>query len=196
MLDRRSFAATIGAIAVFTPRRTFAAVNQSKLARAVDLGSRNGGSGAIYYDGGRIAAWGDQNHKYSLKSSTKSFGSILLGLAIKENRVSINGKGQTYLAGFGTPPTSNKATGWPGGITLRHCATHTAGFDKKGNFQPLLFKYGTKWSYSDCGANWLADVLTVRFGQDLYAVLRNKILVPIGASSGVTWRVNAYRRTR
>ena len=57
------------------------------------LGSRNGGSGAIYYGGGRIAAWGDQYYKYSLKSSTKSFGSILLGLAIKENRVSIDGKG-------------------------------------------------------------------------------------------------------
>jgi CubicO group peptidase (beta-lactamase class C family) len=118
---------------------------------------------------------------------------LLLGLAIKEQRVTLNGKARNYLGSFGTPPTGNKDTGWLGGTTLKHLATHTAGFDKQGDFQPLLFEYGTGWSYSDCGANWLADVLTVRFAQDLFAVLRSKILVPIGASSGVAWRANAYR---
>ena len=36
-------------------------------------------------------------------------------------------------------------------------------------------------------------MLTVRFGQDLFTVLRSKILQPIGAAAGVSWRSSANR---
>jgi CubicO group peptidase (beta-lactamase class C family) len=193
MFNRRRFALATAAMAALSSGRSFAAVNQSRLNAAVALGRRTGGSGVIYFDGRRIAAWGDQSKRYQLKSSTKSFGALLLGIAIKSGYVSLDGKAQNYLNGFGLPPSTNRDTGWLDNVSLRHLATHTSGFDKKGGFIPLNFAPGSAWSYSDGAANWLADVLTVKFRQDLYTVLRSRLLQSIGAAGGLSWRLNIYR---
>jgi CubicO group peptidase (beta-lactamase class C family) len=191
-MRRRDLLAAAAGLAVLpTPLR--AAVDQTTLREAVALGGRRGGSGAVHHAGVRIAAWGSQTARYDLKSSTKSFGSLLLGLAIGDGRVELAGRAQGYMPFFGTIPSGNVGTGWLDEVTLQHLATHTAGFGKDGGYTSLLFRPGTAWSYSDGGANWLADVLTVRFRQDLDAVLRARILGPIGAAGGVSWRPNAYR---
>jgi CubicO group peptidase (beta-lactamase class C family) len=193
MRRRDLLAAAAAAATVLPHRRPRAAVDGAALREAVALGSRRGGSGVIHQAGVRLAAWGSQTARYDLKSSTKSFGSLLLGLAIGDGRVALGGRAQSYLPPLGVPPSGNAGTGWLDEITLQHLATHTAGFDKRGGFERLLFRPGTAWSYSDGGANWLADVLTLRFRQDLAAVLRARILGPIGAAGGVSWRSNAYR---
>ena len=54
---------------------------------ALDYGRQRGGSGIITRWARRVAFWGDQRRKYDLKSSTKSFGSILTALAFKERPV-------------------------------------------------------------------------------------------------------------
>jgi CubicO group peptidase (beta-lactamase class C family) len=95
---------------------------------------------------------------------------------------------------MGSPPVVNEANGWLDDITLRNLATHAAGFDKAGGFVELEHEPETQWDYSDGGANWLADVLTLTFDDDLDDVLRTRVLTPLGIdASDVVWRDNLYR---
>ncbi len=196
MLDRRRFSIAAAAATTLGVRPARAAVDFLRVNDAVALGSRTGGSGTIWFGGEAIAAWGDQYTRYALESSTKTIGALLLGVAIKRKGMALETLARAYLPTLGIPPAENEATGWPEQITIRHLAQHTAGFGKKGGYELLLFRSGSAWSYSDCGANWLANVLTVRFATDLRTVLRNRLLLPIGADGGVTWRLNRYRPQR
>ena len=66
-----------------------AAVNmsQSRTAAAVQFGRDRGGSGVVVRWGKRVAYWGDQRRKYDLKSTTKSFGSIIAAVAFTDGRI-------------------------------------------------------------------------------------------------------------
>ena len=58
----------------------------------------------------------------------------------------------------------------------------------------LLYQPGTTWSYSDGGANWLADVLTAIFGTDLNSVMFDRVFPKLGIrTTDLVWRKNAYR---
>jgi CubicO group peptidase (beta-lactamase class C family) len=148
----------------------------------------------IVRHGYRVGGWGDPAVPYELLSSTKSFGSIVLGLAVKDGKVQLDSPAQILLPTLGVPPRSNRATGWLPLITVEQLATHTAGFAKPGGFRELLFQPGTAWSYSDGGANWLADLLTTAYGRDLALVLRERVLAPLRIGpTALTWRDNALR---
>ena len=72
------------------------------------------------------------------------------------------------MATFGTPPAGNATAAQT--ITLAQLATHTAGFDKDGQAfdgADSVTGPGAAWKYSDAGLNWLADVLTTVYQQDL-----------------------------
>ena len=153
-----------------------------------------GGSGFITRDGKVVMAWGSPTELYQVKSVTKSIGISALGLAILDGRMTLGDKASQYHPGFGVPPTSNRATGWLGEITLQQLATHTAGFDLAHGFQPLLFAPGTKWSYSDGGSNWLAECITLEYLQDIKTLLFNRVFSPLGITeSDLTWRDSYYR---
>ena len=171
-----------------------AGVDPRELDKALAYAKRFGGSGIVVKGGYKIAAWGSQTTRYDLKSATKSFGSILLGLAGREHGLNLTDRVRPRLATIGLPPSANGARGWRDDITVQHLATHTAGFDKTGGYGALLFRPGTKWSYSDGGANWLADLVTVVYGRDLDAVLRERVLRYLGIDGAdLTWRTNRYR---
>ncbi|HET7904284.1 MAG TPA: LamG-like jellyroll fold domain-containing protein [Candidatus Eisenbacteria bacterium] len=167
------------------------------LAQARDYAIANGGGSGFITRGGRVVmTWGSTTDRYDLKSTTKSIGVTILGLAVKDGLVATSDGALQHYAGFGVPPASNGATGWLDDITLEQLATHTGGFARTGGFGELLFAPGTTWSYSDGGANWLGDVLTVRFGQDLRTVLFDRVLDHLGVTTlDLTWRDNAYRGT-
>jgi CubicO group peptidase (beta-lactamase class C family) len=168
-----------------------------RTADAIRYGSSRGGSGIVVRAGRRVGSWGDQAAKHDLKSTTKSFGSILLGLALGDGLVTLDTEVRPILPELGVPPAGNAATGWLPLITVRHLATHTAGFAKKGGFEPLRFEPGTAWLYSDGGPNWLADLLTVRYGRDLATVFRSRVLTPMGIGHDqLVWRRNRYRPPR
>jgi CubicO group peptidase (beta-lactamase class C family) len=163
-------------------------------ARSYALGA--GGSGVITRDGRLVMSWGSLTQLYDVKSVTKSFGSSLLALAIQDGLVALSDPVQQHLPEVGLPPDTNLATGWLDEITVVQLATHSAGFDKAGGFIALLARPGTTWIYSDGGANWLADTLTVRFGQDLNTVLFNRVLQHLGiGAADYKWRKNKYRST-
>jgi CubicO group peptidase (beta-lactamase class C family) len=102
-----------------------------------------------------------------------------------------------HLPSIGLPPQSNASTGRLDDIMLLHLATHTAGFEKPGGYTSVVFDPGTRWLYSDGGANWLADVLTNVFATDLNALLFNRVFTPLGIkTTDLTWRSNAYREDK
>lgn len=164
------------------------------LAQARDFALTYGGAGMIVRGGRQVMVWGNPAQRYDVKSSTKSIGGTALGLALADGIVAMQDAAQLHLPGVGLPPSSNTATGWLDDITLAHLATHTAGFDKSGGYVNLLFAPASLWSYSDGGANWLADVLTNLYATDLNTLLFSRVFTPIGVrTADLTWRANAYR---
>jgi CubicO group peptidase (beta-lactamase class C family) len=165
------------------------------LRKARDYALTGGGSGCITRHGRLVMQWGDQKQRYDLKSSTKAIGVTAVGLALKDGKIeNLHEPAKKYHPSFGVPPESNADTGWLDEITIFHLATQTAGFDKNGGYTGLLFEPGTKWSYSDGGPNWLAECITLAYGQDLNTLMFQRVFRPIGIDKNdLTWRNNSYR---
>jgi CubicO group peptidase (beta-lactamase class C family) len=169
-------------------------LDSEKLAQARDYALTAGGSGHIIYQGKLVLGWGDPARRYDLKSSTKSIGVTLLGIAIEDGKVKLDDPAVKHHPAFGVPPDANAQTGWLDTITLRMLADQTAGFGKRGGYEPLLFKPGAEWSYSDGGPNWLAECLTLAYGRDLNEVMFERVFTPLGINaSDILWRNNQYR---
>ena len=169
-------------------------MNATLLAQARTYALTGAGSGMITRHGKAVMSWGDTALRYDVKSTAKSIGGTALGLALQDGMLSVDDIAQTLLPTIGLPPDTNAATGWLSDIQILHLATQTAGFDKVGGYTQLLFQPGTKWSYSDSGANWLADVLTNTYHVDLNSLLFSRAFTPMGITTAdLRWRSNAYR---
>jgi CubicO group peptidase (beta-lactamase class C family) len=172
----------------------------AKLDQARDYSLTGGGSGFIARRGRAVYTWGDATLRYDLKSAAKSIGTIALGLALDDGRLQLADSAQMHLATLGVPPNRNTTTGWLDEITVLQLATHTAGFQKPGGYIALDYRPGTTWFYSDGGANWLADVLTQVYGEDLNTLLFSRVWSTIGITDAsvtpngsLSWRANARR---
>jgi CubicO group peptidase (beta-lactamase class C family) len=171
-----------------------AGLDRTLLEQARDHALTGGGAGMIIRSGKLVFSWGDPARRFDLKSTTKSIGLTALGLAMQDGVVGLADAAQLHIPGVGVPPEMNADTGWLEEITVRQLATHSAGFAKAGGFIEVFFEPGTAWSYSDGGANWLADLLTVRFGMDLEALMFRRVFDPLGIRpADLTWRNNAFR---
>ena len=152
------------------------------------------GSGYVTRHGNLVLSWGDPAQIFDLKSTSKSIGVTVLGLALKDGKVRLDDKAKQHHPAFGVPPESNAQTGWLDAITLRHLANQTAGFEKPGGYTNLLFAPGTQWHYSDGGPNWLAECLTLAYGRDLNDVMFERVFTPLGIKAGdIRWRRHSYR---
>ena len=114
----------------------------SKLTSAVNYAKAKGGSGFVSRYGYQVGTWGSATQKYVVKSSTKSIGSLLISYAMQDG-LDLDDTVLSHLdPEFGVPPESNWTIGtpdWRPQITLQNLLDHTAGFDKKGGFELLLF---------------------------------------------------------
>lgn len=182
-----------------------AGMDEAKLAQARDYALTGEGSGFITRRGKLVLSWGDPLARYDLKSSTKSFGSIALGLALMDGKVALGDKAVKHHPAFGAPcdrkatagsnaaPTGQQAE-WMKEVTIMNLATQTAGFEKAGGTNKLLFAPGTHWYYTDSGPNWLAECLTLAYHRDLDEVMFERVFTPLGIKrSDLTWRKNSYR---
>jgi CubicO group peptidase (beta-lactamase class C family) len=180
---------------------------------AQTAGSTKPGSAGMIVRRGRVVhSWGDIDERFDMKSTSKSIGGMALGLALNDSLVALSDVAQTKLPTIGAIPASNAATNWLDDITILQLATHTAGFDKPGGYNPtppapagsptLIYQPGTIWAYSDSGLNWLSEVLTAVFNQDLSTVLQTRVWSTLGlnstagtvlTNSDVFWRDNALR---
>lgn len=157
--------------------------SQLELARSI----AGDGSGLVLRDGEPVFWWGDQDTLYDLKSSSKSIGSIALGLALADEKLALNDRASSC-------PTARDFPAEASAVTVFQLATHTAGFDKPGGFSPVLFPPGTRWSYSDAGPNYLADCITSLYRRDLSELLFERVFSKIGITpEDLRWRDNQYR---
>jgi CubicO group peptidase (beta-lactamase class C family) len=153
-----------------------------------------GGSGKILRGGKLVYEWGDTKKLYPMKSTTKSIGTIALGLALKDGLLDLKDPIAKHYPIFKMQAMANHTKNWLSKITFFHLATHTAGFDKPGGITPLLFEPGTAWAYSDSGPNWIADCLTYLYRQDLQELLFKRVFSHMGIKkSDLIWRDNRYR---
>jgi CubicO group peptidase (beta-lactamase class C family) len=169
-------------------------MDESSLRAAREYALRGEGSGYITRHGNLVMAWGDPQIRYDLKSTTKSFGSIALGLAIKDGKIRLRDRAQLHHPTLGVPPEENLREGWLEEITILHLATQTAGFEKPGGYTRLLFRPGTQWDYSDSGPNWLAECITLAYRRDLQEWMFERVFTPLGIGrDDLRWRQNTYR---
>jgi CubicO group peptidase (beta-lactamase class C family) len=164
------------------------------LDQAGDYSQRHGGaSGCVIRRGYLVKEWGSPSALADIKSATKgSVGATVLGLAIDAGLVRLDDKARLHSPQLGGDRPENR-TDWLGEITLRQMATMTAGFDDSRPAK-LVNRPGTSGTYSNDTANMLADLLTLKFGEDLESVLKRKVMDPLGISpSAWRWRDNGYR---
>lgn len=165
-----------------------------ELEKARDYALTGGGSGYVTRDGKLVTLWGDPAKRYDLKSTTKSIGVTALGLAIADGRIALTDLVTKHHPAFAVPPDANSKAGWIDRITIQHLATQTAGFEKPGGYTKLIFEPGTKWAYSDGGPNWLAECVTLAYGQDVDALMFERVFTPLGITrKDLAWRNNSYR---
>ena len=156
-----------------------------------------GGAGVVMRGGKTVYHWGSQTKLFDLKSTTKSIGSVALGLAMGDGLIGLNDPVVDQFPAIGVPPEKNDSTGWVGEITYLQLATHTAGFDKPGGYESLLYRPGSTWAYSDCGTNWLADALTHMYRRDLREILFERVFELLDITpKDLDWRDNRYRDVR
>src|SRR5512138_2087888 len=171
------------------------------LQQAADYAMTAGGAGMIVKGGRLVHSWGDIDERFPAQSATKSIGGTLLGLAIEDGLVSLTDTAASRIPYIGNPPGTDDPARL-GAITVLQLATHPAGFPKDGAYHALQFDPGTTWNYSDGGLNWLADLLTNVFNQDLHAVMTAEVWTDLGLNNGsvtntddVIWRSNSRRPT-
>lgn len=179
-------------------------MDSARLQEAADYAITGGGAGMVVRYGKLVHQWGHNganiDTRVDLKSTTKSIGSIALGIALDRGLLALSDTAQSRYPNVGVSPgdpTPPDAT-WLSQVTLQQLATHTAGFEKDGSPNvDLVHAPGTKWVYSDGGLNWLADTLTNVLQQDLSALLTESVWQPLEITTDdLQWRAPSGAGTR
>ena len=152
-----------------------------------------GGSGCVIRHGYLVKEWGDPKKLADIKSATKGVvGTTLLGLAVDRGLITLDDLAIKHYPAIGVRGRDNP-TDRLAQITVRQLATMTAGFDD-GRPPKLIYEPGKDGFYSNDGSNMLAELLTLRFGEDLSPILKRVVIDPIGVPpSEWKWRENSYR---
>lgn len=175
-------------------------MDAARLAEAQAYAETRQGAGLIARRGYKVHEWGNQTFRFHVFSVTKGIGALLLGVAVDDRAVAVGDRAQTHFPAIGLPENANSPD-WLAAITLEHLATHSSGFKEPRGAPTMGAAPGTRWTYSDGGANWLADTLTFRLNEDLREVLALRILGPLGItvrrvegeSGDLFWRDNTSR---
>jgi CubicO group peptidase (beta-lactamase class C family) len=161
-----------------------------------------GASGVVLHQGEPVGDWGDPDRPEMLFSATKSFLSLVAGVAFGDGLLD---PGQPVSEVIELPAL---AEGESRKITWEHLLQQRSGWegvlwDKPSSVDaqsqrdgPTAARShpGTQWAYNDVRVNLLALALTARFDQSLERVLAERVMTPIGASSTWSWHgyANSY----
>jgi CubicO group peptidase (beta-lactamase class C family) len=161
------------------------------------LRAGTGASGVVVHRGWVLAEWGDPTAVEMAFSVTKTFLSLVAGVAFDDGLLRLDDavRDAVTLPEFRGPQS--------GPITWRHLLQQTSGWagtlwgkpdtadaQSVGGSGPP----GTAWSYNDVRVNLLALALTALLGRELPDVLRGRVTDPIGATD--TWSWHGYARSR
>lgn len=171
-----------------------AGLDEAKLDAAAQYATKaGGGAGCVIRHGVMVKEWGKRDWLADIKSATKgSVGITMLGLAV-DGLVKLDDRALMHYPALGAERPEVAESPWRQRITVRMLATMTAGFDDARPAR-LVYEPGTRGIYSNDTSNMLAEMLTLRFKEDLRSVLKRRVMQPIGAGDGDwTWRDNQYR---
>ena len=171
---------------------------------------RGGPSGVILSGGRIVAEWGTPWRPDMTFSVAKSFISLCVGLAWDDGRIpDLDAPVRDLIEGGGFDGDQNAPITWRMLLQLtsewqgelwskpdtvdRNRELSTEGQNKaKGEARPLQ-PPGSLWEYNDVRVNQLALAALRVLGRGLPAVLRERIMGPIGASS--TWEWHGYKNS-
>ncbi len=176
-------------------------LDPARLARAVSYlekhSGRNGVKRLVLVRNGRIVWRGPEvDVRQMVWSVTKAFTSTAQGLLIQEGKCTLDTRAAKY--------NPRDLARWYSGVTLRHFATMTSGYDGEGGAYdfdekhrgdqnafvrplPPFFEPGAKFQYWDEATQQYGYVLTRIAGVSLYDYLKERILDPIGITR-FAWR--------
>ena len=168
-------------------------------------------NGLILRGGRVVTAWGDTRRVDMTFSVTKSYLSIVAGLAFADGLITdLDQPVRCAVRDGGFEGRHNGAitwrhllqqtSEWEGTLfgksdqidRYRSLATEFAGrpAQRKGEARPLQSP-GTYWEYNDVRVNRLSLALLQRFGRPLPEIFAERVMRPIGASTD--WRWEGYR---
>lgn len=164
---------------------------------------RGGPNGLVLRAGRRVASWGDTRQADYTFSVAKSYLSLCAGIAFDDGLLGDLDApvGQSVHDG-GFDSAQNRP------ITWRHLLTNTSEWEGTLFGKPdtidhnrslttegrgkkrsrVLQAPGTYWEYNDVRVNRLGLAVLRRLGRALPDILAERIMRPIGASEGWTWR--------
>ncbi len=163
---------------------------------------RGHSNGMIIYKGKILKQWGDTKRVDMTFSVTKSYLSTVAGLAFDDDLISVNDKVSDYVWDGKFDGAHNHK------ITWDHLLTQSSDWSgelfggkdwadrppKEGGLDDWKFRTlnepGTVFEYNDIRVNLLAYSLLQVIRKPLPAILRDRIMDPIGAST--TWRWFGY----
>ncbi len=167
---------------------------------------RGGPAGLVVRGGRTVAQWGDIARADTTYSAAKSYIALMAGIAFDDGLIrSLDDRVAGYALDDGFTSEHNRAVTWrhllqqtsewqgsvwgkPDSVDHhRQAGSHTADNSRKGTLRELE-PPGTRWEYNDVRVNRLAQCLTQLFRRSLADVLRERVMEPIGASSGWEWR--------
>ena len=170
---------------------------------------RGTATGLVVKNGYQVASWGDPERADMTFSATKSFISILIGLAVDRGLIkSADDLVIDYVRHDSFDTTQNRkitwkhllqqTSEWEGELfgipdTVDHNRSVQGGADttvKKGD-KRALHTPGSYWEYNDVRVNALALAALYVFKEPLPRVLAREIMQPVGASD--TWEWHAYK---
>lgn len=171
---------------------------------------RGGASGLVFQGGKQIAEWGDTIRADMTFSVAKSFLALLAGVALGDGLIeNLDDRVGDYATDDGFKSEQNKD------ITWRHLLTQTSEWsgtlfgkedridhnrvvglavaDAPKGTRRAMKKPGSFYEYNDVRVNRLSLSLLQLFKEPLPAVLKRRIMDPIGAS--LNWRWDGYRNS-
>lgn len=168
---------------------------------------RGGSSGVVLKDGHVLYEWGDTTRVEHAFSVSKSFLSIVGGVAYDRGYIhEITDRVGEYVSdgGFDSPHNSQitwehlfqQTSEWEGELfgkpdTIdRYRSVGKGDLDEQKGTARELQEPGTYWEYNDVRINRLALSLLRLWKKPLYEVLKQEVMDPIGASS--TWEWHGY----
>lgn len=170
-------------------------VDSAGLKEAINyLHANAGGAGAsevaVIRNGYMIWKGSNIDHKHTINSGTKTFTTTVLGLLIQDGKLALDTSAVTYL------PALDDAYPSYAGITFRHLATMTSGYDgEKGIItsdmewgDPArylipaapLFEPGTSFKYHDPAVHLLGYIMTQVAREPLQNIFKQRIAGPVG----------------
>ncbi len=163
-------------------------------------------AGMIIKNGYIVAQWGDLRRVDMTFSVTKSYLSTVCGLAVDQHLIrSIDDKLKDYVTDDKFEGEHNSKISWRHLLTqssdwsgcLFDCCDWADRPPKEGTIDDWknrkLYEPGTHFKYNDARVNLLAYSLLQVFRKPLPAVLKEKVMDPIGAST--TWRWYGYENS-